>query len=159
MFSVGAGEMRNDEFEMETGDRRDSTVVTFGLTLPIWFPAKAAGVRASDAKVRAARAAESGRRERLVADVARAGFRLRNANRLAALYGRELVPQAEKALLRSQSMLRESGESLASSLELAATWQQLRIAELRAVADEAQAIASLERLLGASLVATPENEK
>lgn len=156
MFSVGAGKMRNDDFEMATGETRDSDVVTFGLTIPIWFDAKAAGVREADAKLRAARAAEAGRREQVLADVARIGFRLRNAGRLAALYGRELVPQAEKALVRSQAMMREGKESLASSLELAATWQQLRIAELRAAADQAQAVAALERLLGTSLQAAPE---
>jgi len=155
-FSLGAGEMKNDEFDAASGRKSDSTVVTFGLTIPLWVPAKAAGVREADAKLRAARAEEAGRRERLVADVARTGFRLRNAGRLAALYGRELVPQAEKALVRSQSMLQAGAESLSSSLELAATWQQLRIAELRAQADQAQAIAALERLLGTSLVATPD---
>lgn len=155
MFSIGAGKMVNDDFDMESGDKRDSTVVTLGLTIPLWVPAKAAGVREANAKVRAARAAESGRREQLLADVARIGFRLRNSGRLAQLYGLELVPQAEKALVRSQAMMKEGKESMASSLELAATWQQLRIAELRAGADQAQAIATLERLLGTSLEAAP----
>jgi outer membrane protein TolC len=154
-FALGGGPMINDDFDSSSGRRSDSTVVTFGLTLPIWYGAREAGVREADAKVRAARAAEAGERERVVADVARAAFRVRNASRLAELYGRELVPQAEAALLRSQSMVKEGTESLASSLELAATWQQLRIAELRAVADETQAVAALERLLGTSLEAAP----
>lgn len=158
MFSIGAGEMKNDDVDMETGRTRDSTVVTLGLTIPLWVPAKAAGVREAAARARAARADESGRRERLLADVARTGFRLRNAGRLVTLYGNELVPQAEKALLRSQSMMKEGKESMSSSLELAATWQQLRIAELRAVADQAQAVAALERLLGTSLEAAPASE-
>ena len=155
MFSIGAGKMVNDDFDPDSGMTADSTVVTFGLTIPLWFAAKAAGVREANAKVRAARAAEAGTREQLLADVARIGFRLRNSGRLAQLYGRELVPQAEKALVRSQAMMKEGKESMASSLELAATWQQLRIAELRANADQAQAIAALERLLGTSLVAAP----
>jgi outer membrane protein TolC len=154
-FSIGAGKMFNDEFDMATGDKEDSAVVTFGMTLPIWYGAKSAAVREAEAKVRASQAAEAGERERVATDVARLGFRLRNASRLSVLYGRELVPQAEKALLRSQAMVREGNESLSSSLELAATWQQLRIAELRARADEAQAIAALERVLGASLELAP----
>jgi outer membrane protein TolC len=154
-FEIGAAKMKNDDFDAATGEKNDSDVVTFGLTIPIWFGAKAAKVREADAKLRAARASESMERERVTADVARVGFRLRNAGRLATLYGRELVPQAEKALVRSQAMIQEGKESLASSLELAATWQQLRIAELRAVADQAQAIAALERLLGTSLEASP----
>ena len=81
---------------------------------------------------------------------------MNNSARLAQLYGGELVPQAEAALLRSQEMVREGKESLASSLELAATWQQLRLAELRSVADHAQALAALERLLGTSAVPAPE---
>lgn len=155
MFSVGAGRMVNDDFDVATGRTRDSATVTFGMTLPIWTGAKNAAVREAEARERAARAAESGERERVVADVARLAFRVRNAYRLAELYGRELVPQAEKALLRSQSMMREGKESMSSGLELAATWQQLRIAELRAYADAAQSVAALERVLGASLVAVP----
>jgi outer membrane protein, heavy metal efflux system len=158
MFTLGAGEMKNDEFDMATGETEDSTVFTLGLTIPLWVPAKAAAVREAGAKLRAAQAEETGRRERLVADVARTAFRLRNAARLATLYGRDLVPQAEKALLRSQSMVAEGKESLASSLELAATWQQLRIAELRALADQSQSAAALERLLGTSLETRPSGD-
>ncbi len=156
MFTVGAGKMVNDAFEMDTGETRDGAVVSLGLTLPLWWPAKAAAVREADARQRGARAAESGQRERLAADVARTAFRVNNSARLAQLYGGELVPQAEAALLRSQEMVREGKESLASSLELAATWQQLRLAELRSVADHAQALAALERLLGTSAVPAPE---
>jgi len=116
-----------------------------------------ANIREADANLRAARADEMDRRAKLAADVARAAFRLRNAQRLAELYGRELVPQAEQALVRSQSMMAEGKESLASSLELAAMWQQLRLAELRASADHAQALAALERLLGTS--AAPVREE
>jgi outer membrane protein, heavy metal efflux system len=157
-FTVGAGLMKNDEIDPAMGTHEDSTIVTLGLTIPIWFQAKAAAVREADANLRAARAAEAGQRERVVAEVARIAFRLRNSGRLASLYGRELVPQAEKALVRAQSMVQEGSESLSSSLELAATWQQLRIAELRAQADQAQAVAALERLLGTSLVAAPSEE-
>lgn len=157
MFSIGAGKMVNDEFDMETGRKADSALVTFGMTLPIQVGAKSAAVLEAEAKARAARAAETGERERVAADVARLGFRLRNAARLAVLYGRELVPQAEKALLRSQALMQEGKETLSSSLELAATWQQLRIAELRAKADEAQALAAIERVVGATLqLASPK---
>jgi outer membrane protein TolC len=154
-FTIGGGRMFNDEFEEANGRRTDSNAILLGVSLSIWFDAREAGVREADAKVRAARASESGERERVVAEVARAAFRVRNASRLAELYGRELVPQAQAALARSQSMIRDGKESLASSLELAATWQQLRIAELRAVADQTQALAALERLLGTSLEAAP----
>jgi outer membrane protein, heavy metal efflux system len=154
-LSVGAGRMFNDEFEMATGATRDSTTLSLGMTVPLWAGAKSAAVRETRAKVRAAEAAETGERERVAADVARLAFRVRNAARLAVLYGSELVPQAERALVRSDSMVREGTESLASSLELAATWQQLRIAELRARADQAQAVAALERALGASVDFVP----
>ena len=154
-FSIGAGRMVNDKFDAASGRTTDSTVVSFGLSLPIWYSARSAGVREAEARERAVRASQAGQRERILADVARTGFRLRNASRLAELYGSELVPQAEKALVRSQSMMQEGKESLASSLELAATWQQLRIAGLRSAADAVQAAAALERLLGASLESAP----
>jgi outer membrane protein TolC len=156
-FEIGGGQRFNDDYDPATGDRHDSTVLSLGVTVPFWFPAHQARIREADAGLRAARAEESDRRATLAASVARAAFRLRNAQRLGDLYGRELVPQAEQALARSQSMMAEGKESLASSLELAATWQQLRLAELRAVADRAQALAALEKLLGTS--AAPVHEE
>lgn len=157
MFTLGAGKMVNDDYDPASGMKEDSNVVSLGLTIPIWAGAKSAAVREAEARERAARAAESGERERVAADVARLAFRVRNASRLSVLYGRDLVPQAEKALLRSQAMVQEGKESMSSSLELAATWQQLRIAEIRAQADLEQAMAALERVLGASLEAVPED--
>jgi outer membrane protein TolC len=155
-FEIGGGKMFNDDYDPSTGDKHDSTVLTLGVTVPLWFPAHVANIREADANLRAARADEMDRRAKLAANVARAAFRLRNAQRLAELYGRELVPQAEQALVRSQSMIAEGKESLASSLELAAMWQQLRLAELRAAADHAQALAALERLLGTSAAPVPQ---
>jgi cobalt-zinc-cadmium efflux system outer membrane protein len=40
MFTIGAGKMINDEFDMATGDKADSTVVSLGLTITLWVPAK-----------------------------------------------------------------------------------------------------------------------
>jgi outer membrane protein TolC len=159
MFTLGAGKMVNDDYDPASGMKEDSNVVSLGLTIPIWAGAKSAAVREAEARERAALSAESGERERVAADVARLAFRVRNASRLAVLYGRELVPQAEKALLRSQAMVQEGKESMSSSLELAATWQQLRIAEIRAQADLEQAMAALERVLGTSLEAVPEDSE
>ncbi|MGH7163029.1 MAG: TolC family protein [Planctomycetota bacterium] len=158
--SLGVGRMMNDEFMEATGETRNSEVVTVGLTLPfVWFQKRAAAVREAERKLAAARAGWASERENLRAEVARAAFRLRNAERLSTLYAKEIVPQAELALLRSQEMVREGKETLASSLELAATWQQLRIAQLRAEADHAQAAAKLERLLGTSLVPAALEER
>jgi cobalt-zinc-cadmium efflux system outer membrane protein len=154
---LGGGWMKNDEFDMATGATEDSAVVTFGFTIPLGNPGRRAAICEADAIASAARASEAAERLRLRADVARAAFQLRNAHRLAGLYEASLLPQAEAALLRSQEMVKEGKETLASSLELAATWQGLRIARARVVADHAQAIARLERLLGTSAVPVAED--
>ncbi len=155
---LGAGYMKNDDFDMATGRTEDSSVVTLGVTLPVGNPGRRAAIREADHLVSAAQATESEQRTRLRVDVARAAFRLRNAARLASIYGDTLVPQAEAGLLRSQEMVKEGKESLSSSLELAATWQNLRLAKARATADHAEAVAALERLLGTSAVAVPAEE-
>lgn len=153
---LGAGYMKNDDFDMATGATEDSSVVTLGFSIPVGNPGRRAAVAEADALASAARSSEAAERLRVRAEVARAAFRARNAQRLADLYDTALLPQAEAALLRSQEMVKEGKESLASSLELAATWQGLRIARARAAADHAQSVAALERLLGTSAVAVPE---
>ena len=152
-LTLGAGHMVNDDFD-PMGRLRDSDVLTLGVTIPIG-PGHSAEIREAEANLRAARSAEVAERMRLRREVSKAAFRLRNAERLADLYGKSLVPQAEQALLRSEEMVKTEKETLASSLELAATWQQLRMAHLRAIADHAQALAALERLLGTSAVLIP----
>lgn len=153
---LGAGYMKNDDYDMATGATEDSSVVTLGLSIPVGNPGRRAAVAEADALASAARASEAAERLRVRAEVAQTAFRVRNAQRLAGLYDAALLPQAEAALLRSQEMVREGKESLASSLELAATWQGLRIARARAAADHAQAVAALERLLGTTAVPVPE---
>jgi outer membrane protein TolC len=148
MPMVGVGKMFNDDYDMETGKTRDSTTVTFGVTLPIWRPRLEAGVREADANLRAARADESAMRSMLAADVAMTAFQVRTTARLAALYAGTLVPQAERAMAAADARVRQGEESLASSLELAATWQQLSLARLRAEADHVRAVTALERMLG-----------
>ncbi len=155
-LDLGVGVMRNDEFDELLGRGEDSVVLTLGFTLPVGNPGRHAAVREADANAVAARASETERRQRLRADVARAAYRVRNSARLAALYGDILIPQAEQALASSREMVSEGKESLASSLELAAAWQAMKIARARAVADNAQAAVALERLLGTTLATAPQ---
>lgn len=151
-FTAGVGVMKNDEFDMDRGRGEDSLLVSLGVTLPIWQQALSARVREAKARERAARAVESDRRVTLAADVAETAFRVRNAQKLSELYARTLVPQAESALSLADVRLREGQESLTTSLELASAWQQLSLAQLRAAADHAQALANLERLVGSPVV-------
>lgn len=151
MPMVGAGRMFRDEFDMATGDTRDSTTVSVGMTLPVWRPRIDAAIREADARVRAADADTAAMRQMLAADVAMAAFRVRTTERLAHLYAQTLVPQAQLAFAAADARVRDGAESVASSLELAATWQQMQLAALRAEADHAQAVAALERLLGTTL--------
>ena len=97
-------------------------------------------------------------RAMLAADVAMAAFQARTTQRLADLYAKTLVPQAELARTAADARVRAGEESLASSLELAATWQQMSIARLRAETDHARAIAALERILGTTATATAPDD-
>ncbi|MCE9637939.1 MAG: TolC family protein [Planctomycetes bacterium] len=154
MFMVGVGKMFNDDYDMETGKTTDGATLSFGMTLPIWQHALSAGEREADAKARAAVADEQQMRTMVAADVAMTAFQARATQRLADLYSKTLVPQAELAMSAADARVRKGEESLASSLELAAAWQQMNIARLRAEADHVKAIAALEKLLGTTLTAT-----
>ena len=92
-------------------------------------------------------------RAMVAADVAMTAFSARAAQRLADLYAKTLVPQAELAMSSADARVRKGEESLASSLELTAAWQQMQLARLRAEADHVKAVAALEKLLGTTLTA------
>ncbi len=78
-------------------------------------------------------------------------FKLTNAQRLITLYGKNLIPQANRAMHIAQLQYRENKGSIASYLETQSTWLNFKLAYQRAIADYWQNLAEMEKLTGRKL--------
>ena len=78
-------------------------------------------------------------------------FRLKNAERLAALYRDDLVPQAERGVEMARTRLSQGLGGLGDAAEAQSAWYTFRLALARAEADRAVLLARLEALAGRSL--------
>jgi len=132
----------------DTGEEPDETTAMLGLTLPIWEHRNAARVREAEALREAAVAERMGRHAEIEAATARLYFRLSNAQRLVTLYRDSLIPQALQAMNAAEELFRAKQASFAATVETAATWYNFQLAYFRALADQGQATARLEQVLG-----------
>ncbi len=78
-------------------------------------------------------------------------FKLTNAQRLITLYGKNLIPQANRAMQVAQLQYRENKGSIASYLESQSTWLNFKLAYQRAIADYWKNLAEMEKLTGRKL--------
>ncbi len=78
-------------------------------------------------------------------------FKLNNAQRLITLYGKNLIPQANRAMQIAQLQYRENKGSIASYLETQSTWLNFKLAYQRAIADYWKNLAQMEKLTGRKL--------
>jgi outer membrane protein TolC len=152
-LTAGAEFMRNDMQDPALGTARNSRTVSLGFTIPFWFQGKTARVREAAAGTIAAGAERAATVEAVRAAVADLWVRASNTGRLVGLYDGTLLPQAEKSARLAEALHRKGKASLAGMLETATALQNFRLARARAEADHGQAIARLERVVGASVTA------
>jgi outer membrane protein TolC len=121
------------------------------MMLPLWLGKNAGRIgaaRADSDKMRAMYAAKVNDTRTVVRDAA---FRFKNAERLAALYRDNLVPQAERAVETAQTRLSQGLGGLGDAAEAQSAWYAFRLALARAEADRTVLLARLEALAGRSL--------
>ncbi len=141
---------------------QDALGVTVSLSLPLWFGDQAARVAEAKARRTAALGAKAAHLDDLQAQLADALFKERDARRLRTLYDEELLPQARRALETSEQWYRAEPARFADFLEARGVFYSFSLARARAVADQFQAVARLEQLVGAPLApadARPQTER
>lgn len=122
-----------------------------GLMLPL-HPGKNAGrLGAAQADIERMRAMYRSRLNETRAKAHDVAFRLKNAERLDALYRDDLIPQAERAIEASQARLDQGQGDLGAAAEARSAWYSFRLARARAQADRGALLAELESLAGRPL--------
>lgn len=130
---------------------RNASAVMLGMSIPLWVRKNRARVEKAQATERARTAMVAGERRKLEKQLAMLSFRLRNATRLAELYGSTLLPQAEQAARLAREWYQGGQGGVAHLLEVQAVLFNYHLAYDRARADFHQQLNRLEALLGVSL--------
>ncbi|MFP4058558.1 MAG: TolC family protein [Candidatus Brocadiia bacterium] len=133
------------------GSGRDAVMAEVGIELPIWRAKYAAQEREAEARLAAAEHTLAERRDALAAETQQALFDLRDAERKIALYRDSLLPRAEQALQATQTAYKGGKASLADLIDAQRVQLDFRLALHRALADRAQRLALLHKLVGRPL--------
>ena len=151
LFYAGIGQ---PDVAMPPPDAGDDAVgIQFGVSVPLWFGKNAGRKRQAIAEAESARAMRVERVNQSRTQIRTLFFKLRNAERLMTLYGKEMIPQALASMETAETWFREGQGSFSDFVEIQATAYNFQLSLARARADYGKALAGLERLAGLDLTA------
>lgn len=149
LFYAGIGQPDVAVPPPDSGD--DAVGIQFGVSIPLWFGKNTSRTRQATADSQKARAMKAERINQSRTQIRALYFRLRNAERLMTLYGKEMIPQALASMETAETWFREGQGSFSDFVEIQATVYNFQLSLARARADYGKALAGLERLAGLDL--------
>jgi len=142
---IVTGEAQNPSIA-ESGD--DAIIAGVGVTLPIWNAKYEAGIRESMRRRLRAASEHQSAMNRLSAELQHAIYNYEDGRRRTDLYSRTLVPKARESLNATLAGYQGGTLSFLDVLEAERTLLEFQLAEQRARADAANALASIATLTG-----------
>ncbi|MEN6625828.1 MAG: TolC family protein [Candidatus Sumerlaeia bacterium] len=127
---------------------RSMNLIAGSMNLPIWEQRNRALVREKEAMEEAMRRQALDETNAARKAVAEAYFQVSLTDRLAGLYARTLLPQAESVMRQVEIDFRNDQAEFASVIETTMAYHNFLLAYQRALADRGQAIGRLEKVLG-----------
>ncbi|MFQ5599752.1 MAG: TolC family protein [Candidatus Krumholzibacteriia bacterium] len=160
-FNLGAGYvMTGEAVNREQPDSgKDPLTVQISINVPIWRGKYAAGTRAAEARLRAARQDRQDRLKRLEAAVKRVAYELRDAGRKVRLYQDTLIPKGNQALQATSTAFQAGSLDFLNVIDAQRVLLEFRLAYERALADQTSRLAELEMLVGRDLPRTSGVER
>lgn len=131
----------------------DSWQLRVGLTIPIWMERLSAGTRAANAKLEASRDALAATHDTTAFRIEESLLRVETEQRLTALFGEVILPQARQTLDATISAYRAGTVDFLTFIE---NWRRLLEFEIsyeKSLSSFEQELAELERLVGQSVEA------
>lgn len=152
-FNVGATyiqtDRRNDADPRDNG--KDPFLLTFEVSLPLWYKSYDAGGREADARILEARAQRDDLENRLSATLSTVLYYYEDAGRKLDLFRSTLVPKAEQALKTAQSAFSSGTSGFLEMIDAERHLLEFRLLAERAQIDRNIRFAELEMLCGRSL--------
>lgn len=133
------------------GGGSDMLMGMVGLRLPIWHASYEAGVREAMAEWGATLRDLDDQGNTLEAELKMVGYRIRDAERRAALFGERLRIRSDQVLRATETAYRAGEATFTDLIEAQRELLEFELATHRAEADHFKGIAALEALVGQSL--------
>ena len=126
----------------------DAVGIQFGLSLPLWFGKNKSRIDKAQAEMMGAKAIKTSRIDKIRTSVRTLYFRLKNEQRIMALYEGELLPQAEAAIESSETWFMDSKLRFSDFVDAQSLWYNFKLALTKTEADYQKDLVRLERLIG-----------
>jgi len=133
----------------------DPVVATMSVNIPVWAEKYAAGVREAEARHWAALKDKADREHTLSGEVKMVLYRFRDAARKINLYRDTLVPKATESIKATEAAFRTGKATFTDLVDAQRVLLEFALAKERALADHAQRLAELERLVGRTIPRAP----
>lgn len=127
---------------------KDPVVAMFSVNIPLWADSYKAGVRQAKANLRKAGAAKRQKANDVRAKAVRVLFDIEDSRRKVRLYSDILLPKATEMLRGSEATYKAGEMDFLSLINAQQTLLSFELMQERAVTDEMQSSAELEKLLG-----------
>lgn len=141
------------------GGGSDMLMGMIGMRLPIWRESYEAGIREAMAEWGAKLRELDDQGNTREAELKMAVYRIRDAQRRAALFGERLRIRADQVLRATETAYRTGEASFTDLIEAQRELLEFELATHRANADHFRGIAELEALIGQSLGTLPSEER
>lgn len=136
------------------GYGNDPVAATVSLNLPLQRERRRAAVRQARQQAHATDLRRRALAQDIQADLQMELYQYRDAGRRIALYRDTLIPKAEEGLAVALEAYQSGGAASVDLLDAERTLLELRLAEVRALTDQAVRLAAMERLLGREIPCT-----
>lgn len=138
-------------------DLSDPLMLGVSVNLPIWREKNEAQLGESIARRLAVSAERRARYNMLSAELGEAHFEHRDANRRLALYRDSLIPKADQSLASLLGLYQAGRGGFLDVLDAERMLLEFQLAQRRAAADSAVALARLDAIIGRPVPAEPES--
>jgi outer membrane protein TolC len=147
---------------IDTGDARfpgildsgnDAAIVKATINIPLWFGRYRAEKAQAEARLSATRNEHTQLQNRLLADLERVHFELRDAERRVDLYAYTLIPKARQSLEVTENAFTTGKADFLDLIDAQRTLLEFELSYERALTDRATRRAQLEQIVGTDLKA------
>lgn len=138
------------------GDLNDPLMLGVAVNLPLWREKNEAQLGESIARRLAVSAERRARYNMLSAELGEAHFEHRDANRRLALYRDSLIPKADQSLASLLGLYQGGRGGFLDVLDAERMLLEFQLAQRRAAADSAIALARLDAIVGRPVPAEPD---
>lgn len=156
-FALGADYIDTGEARMPQIDEsgKDPILARFSIQLPLWFAGRRAATAEATSRYRAARQARDEQEDLLMAELERALYELRDAERKIALYTETLIPQAAQSIAVTRQAFAAGRSGFLDLIDAQRILLELQLAGERAAVNREQRWAEIEQLIGRPLESLP----